>query len=51
MWNVGSSKTYFRLHDSERSKAIADPPRRQTFGQQAHSGLQQIVVMHDVDEG
>jgi hypothetical protein len=51
MWNVGSSKTNLHLHDSERSKAIADPLRRQTFGRQAHSDLQQIVVMHDVDEG
>jgi hypothetical protein len=51
MWNVGSSKTYLRLHDSERSKAIADPLQRQAYGRPAHSGLQRIVVMNEVDEG
>jgi hypothetical protein len=30
--------------------AIADPLRRQAFGRPAHSGVQQIVVMHGVGE-
>ena len=51
MWSIGSSEACLYLLDSERAKAIADPLRRQAFGRQAHSGVQQIVAMHDVDEG
>jgi hypothetical protein len=48
---MGRSEACLYLVDSERAKAIPDPLRRQAFGWQAHSGVQQIVARHDVDEG